>query len=149
MTTIKNRSRIVEEMQEIFSDLKRAGVINKKQIAQFEALKNLEVKTIQPKAIKQLRTKENLSQAVFAIVLNTSASTIQKWESGEKKPSGPSLKLLSILKNKGIINEADGKKYGEVEVIAKTIDMVNPYEYANGLDYELGQSMLPVRCDLT
>ncbi|NBP21165.1 MAG: helix-turn-helix domain-containing protein [Burkholderiaceae bacterium] len=99
MTTIKNRSRIVEEMQEIFSDLKRAGVINKKQIAQFEALKNLEVKTIQPKAIKQLRTKENLSQAVFAIVLNTSASTIQKWESGEKKPSGPSLKLLSILKN--------------------------------------------------
>jgi putative transcriptional regulator len=92
----------VEEMQEIFSDLKRAGVINKKQIAQFEALKNLEVKTIQPKAIKQLRTKENLSQAVFAIVLNTSASTIQKWESGEKKPSGPSLKLLSILKNKGI-----------------------------------------------
>ncbi|MEY3831758.1 MAG: hypothetical protein RJA82_705, partial [Pseudomonadota bacterium] len=44
MTTVKNRSRIVEEMQEIFSDLKRAGVINKKQIAQFEALKNLEVK---------------------------------------------------------------------------------------------------------
>ena len=56
---------------------------------------------------------------------------------------------VKILKNKGIINEADGKKYGEVEVIAKTIDMVNPYEYANGLDYELGQSMVPVRCDLT
>ena len=110
MTTIKNRSRIVEEMQEIFSDLKRAGVINKKQIVQFEALKNLEVKTIQPKAIKQLRTKENLSQAVFAIVLNTSASTIQKWESGEKKPSGPSLKLLSILKNKGIVTEVDTKE---------------------------------------
>jgi hypothetical protein len=56
---------------------------------------------------------------------------------------------VKILKNKGIINEADGKKYGEVEVIAKTVDMVNPYEYANGLDYELGQSMVPVRCDLT
>jgi len=56
---------------------------------------------------------------------------------------------VKILKNKGIINEVDGKKYGEVEVIAKTIDMVNPYEYANGLDYELGQSMVPVRCDLT
>ena len=56
---------------------------------------------------------------------------------------------VKILKNKGIINEADGKKYGEVEVIAKTIDMVNPYEYANGLDYELGQSIVPVRCDLT
>jgi putative transcriptional regulator len=71
-------------------------------ISEFEALKNLEVKSLQPNAIKQLRTREKLSQAVFALVLNTSASTIQKWESGEKKPSGPSLKLLSILKNKGL-----------------------------------------------
>lgn len=102
MITTKNRSRIIEEMQETFADLKKSGVINKRQIAQFDALKTLEVKSIQPRAIKQLRTKENLSQAVFAIVLNTSTSTIQKWESGEKKPSGPSLKLLSILKNKGI-----------------------------------------------
>ena len=55
---------------------------------------------------------------------------------------------VKILKNKGIINEAeDGKQ--DVVVIAKTVDMVNPYEYANGLDYELGQSMVPVRCDLT
>ena len=102
MTKLKPKSRIVDEMQEIFSDLKRAGVISKKQISEFEALKNLEVKSLQPNAIKQLRTREKLSQAVFALVLNTSASTIQKWESGEKKPSGPSLKLLSILKNKGL-----------------------------------------------
>ena len=55
---------------------------------------------------------------------------------------------VKILKNKDIINEAeDGKQ--DVVVIAKTVDMVNPYEYANGLDYELGQSMVPVRCDLT
>ncbi len=102
MTKLKPKSRIVDEMQETFSDLKRVGVISKKQISEFEALKNLEVKSLQPNAIKQLRTREKLSQAVFALVLNTSASTIQKWESGEKKPSGPSLKLLSILKNKGL-----------------------------------------------
>jgi len=102
MTTVKKNSRIIEEMQETFADLKKGGVINKKQMAEFDALKNLEVKAFQPKVIKQLRTKERLSQAVFAAVLNTSTSTIQKWETGEKKPSGPSLKLLSILKNKGI-----------------------------------------------
>jgi putative transcriptional regulator len=102
MTTVKKNSRIIEEMQETFADLKKSGVINKKQMAEFDALKNLEVKAFQPKVIKQLRTKERLSQAVFAAVLNTSTSTIQKWETGEKKPSGPSLKLLSILKNKGI-----------------------------------------------
>ena len=102
MTTLKKNSRIIEEMQETFADLKKSGVISKKQMAEFDALKNLEVKAFQPKVIKQLRTKEHLSQAVFAAVLNISTSTIQKWEAGEKKPSGPSLKLLSILKNKGI-----------------------------------------------
>jgi len=56
---------------------------------------------------------------------------------------------VKILKNKGIINEADGKKYGEVDVIAKTIDMVNPYEYSKGMNYELDMAMNPVRQDLT
>jgi len=112
MTTLKKNSRIIEEMQETFADLKKSGVISKKQMAEFDALKNLEVKAFQPKVIKQLRAKEHLSQAVFAAVLNISTSTIQKWETGEKKPSGPSLKLLSILKNKGIDitwGEKDGK----------------------------------------
>jgi len=56
---------------------------------------------------------------------------------------------VKILKNKGIINEADEKKYGEVEIISKTIDMVNPYEYSKGMDYELGMATNPVRTDLT
>jgi putative transcriptional regulator len=102
LRTGPDHRRIIQEMQETFADLKKSGVISKKQMAEFDALKNLEVKAFQPKVIKQLRTKEHLSQAVFAAVLNISTSTIQKWETGEKKPSGPSLKLLSILKNKGI-----------------------------------------------
>jgi hypothetical protein len=56
---------------------------------------------------------------------------------------------VKILKNKGIINEADGKKYGDVEVISKTIDMVNPYEYSKGMNYELDMATNPVRQDLT
>ena len=102
MVATKTKSRIIDEMTETFAELKKAGVVNKKQIAEFEALKSLEVKVLEPKSIKQLRMRERLSQAVFALVLNTSTSTVQKWETGEKKPSGPSLKLLSILKNKGL-----------------------------------------------
>ena len=41
---------------------------------------------------------------------------------------------IKILKNKGIIHE---EKKG-ADVLVKTIDQVNPYEYANGMDYELG-----------
>jgi putative transcriptional regulator len=43
-----------------------------------------------------------MSQAVFAAVLNTSVSTVQKWEIGAKRPSGPSLKLLDVIQRKGI-----------------------------------------------
>jgi putative transcriptional regulator len=102
MVATKTKSRIIDEMTETFSELKKAGVVSKKHIAEFDALKSLEVKVLEPKSIKQLRMRERLSQAVFALVLNTSTSTVQKWETGEKKPSGPSLKLLSILKNKGL-----------------------------------------------
>jgi putative transcriptional regulator len=49
-----------------------------------------------------LREKAHVSQAVFAAVLNTSLSTVQKWEIGDKKPSGPSLKLLNIIERKGL-----------------------------------------------
>ena len=51
---------------------------------------------------------------------------------------------IKILKNKNIISEKASKESKqptgkqEVDVIAKTIDMVNPYEYARGMDYELG-----------
>ena len=43
-----------------------------------------------------------LSQAVFAVVLNTSLSTVQKWETGAKRPGGPSLKLLNLIERKGL-----------------------------------------------
>lgn len=102
MLMAKGRSRIIDEVQEIFTELKNSGMITKKQVAEIEALKNLKVKAIEPKLIRRIRARENLSQAVLAMVLNTSTSAIQKWETGEKKPSGPSLKLLSLLRDKGL-----------------------------------------------
>lgn len=55
-----------------------------------------------PHKIKALREQAHVSQAVFAAVLNTSVSTVQKWEVGDKKPSGPSLKLLNLIDRKGL-----------------------------------------------
>ena len=39
---------------------------------------------------------------MLAAVLNTSVSTVRKWELGDKRPSGPSLKLLDLLERKGL-----------------------------------------------
>ena len=52
--------------------------------------------------IKALRENNHVSQPVFARYLNTSESTIQKWETGAKRPSGPALKLLSIVQKHGL-----------------------------------------------
>jgi putative transcriptional regulator len=46
------------------------------------------VSDFQPGEIKALRDQLNVSQPVFARYLNTSVSTVQKWESGAKRPGG-------------------------------------------------------------
>jgi putative transcriptional regulator len=97
-----NKSRILREMHETALDLHEIGLISKRRMAEFDALCNLGVASMPPDRIRRLRVKSNMSQAVFAAVLNTSVSTVQKWEIGDKKPSGPSLKLLSLIERKGL-----------------------------------------------
>jgi putative transcriptional regulator len=48
--------------------------------------------------IVKLRQQLNLSQAVFASVLNVSVKTVQAWEQGLRQPSDAALKLLTIAK---------------------------------------------------
>ena len=48
--------------------------------------------------IVKLRQQLNLSQAVFAGVLNVSVKTVQAWEQGLRQPSDAALKLLTIAK---------------------------------------------------
>lgn len=102
MATTRRKSRILEETRETAHGLHGAGLISKRRMGEFEALCHLEVPEMPPRKIKALREGANVSQAVFAAVLNTSLSTVQKWEAGDKRPSGPSLKLLSLIERKGL-----------------------------------------------
>jgi putative transcriptional regulator len=47
-------------------------------------------------SIRELRDRYRVSHAVLATILNTSLSTVRQWEIGEKRPSGPSVKLLNL-----------------------------------------------------
>ena len=58
-------------------------------------------KEYSPKKIKNIRTKWNYSQGVFAKVLNVSLKTVQAWESGDRNPNHAALRLLEIV-DKGI-----------------------------------------------
>ena len=60
------------------------------------------VSDFQPGEIKALRDQLNVSQPVFARYLNTSVSTVQKWESGAKRPGGLALKLFTIVQKHGL-----------------------------------------------
>lgn len=44
-----------------------------------------------------IRKRMNLSQTVFAKVLNVSASSIRQWEQGKRKPTGSTKVLLELL----------------------------------------------------
>jgi len=60
------------------------------------------VKKFGPDAIRKIREHSRMSQSTFAMALNVSAVLVSKWERGEVRPSGPSLKLLSLAESKGI-----------------------------------------------
>lgn len=60
------------------------------------------LKAMKPSDIRELRKRENLSQSVFACYLNVSKNIISEWERGIKRPSGPSMRLLSMLQERGL-----------------------------------------------
>ena len=69
---------------------------------EFDRLCLPEIEPLEPTQIKQIRESTNVSQAVFAAILNTSLSTVQKWEIGQKRPTGTSLKLLHLVQKGGL-----------------------------------------------
>jgi putative transcriptional regulator len=96
------KSRLLNEVQETARRLARIGVLDKHTLRDLEALCLPAVRPLSARQIRAIRNRIQVSQAVFAAVLNTSVSTVQKWEIGEKRPSGPSLKLLNVIERKGI-----------------------------------------------
>src|SRR5262249_59727758 len=96
------RSRLSEAIHETAAGLYRAGLLDKETMREFDASCLTAVKPMSPKEIVALRRRERISQGVFARYLNVRPKLVSEWERGEKKPSGPSLKLLSIVKAKGL-----------------------------------------------
>lgn len=98
----KPKSRIMEAVHAGARDLHRLGFIDKRKMRQCDVLCLEPVQDYDAAKVKALRVRLHLSQAVLAAVLNTSVSTVRKWEVGDKRPSGPSQKLLDIIERKGL-----------------------------------------------
>jgi putative transcriptional regulator len=82
--------------------LHRAGVVQLATMREFDALCLAPVLALAPSEIAALRRRERVSQPVFARYLNVSKSSVSQWEIGEKKPDGAALKLLDLVRRKGL-----------------------------------------------
>jgi len=100
--TTKATNRILEEMHDAAQGLHNAGFISKRRMLEYDALCLEPIPNYSSERISSLRAKNHISQSVMASILNVSLSTVRQWEGGNKRPSGPSLKLLSLLDKKGL-----------------------------------------------
>ena len=96
------RSEAMAAIHETMEALYDVGAIDKKTMRHFDEACLTPIKPLKPEEIKAIREKEHVSQTVFANYLNVTSSLISKWERGEKRPSGASLKLLTLVEKNGL-----------------------------------------------
>lgn len=96
------RSDVLRSVHSIAEDLLAIGAIDKKTMRRFDRTCLTDIEELAPSAIRRIRDKAGMSQAIFALALNVTPSLVSQWERGEKKPSGPSLKLLNLADKKGV-----------------------------------------------
>ena len=98
----KYRSDTMVAIHETMGALHDVGAINKQTMRRFDKACLTPVRTLSPEEIKAIRDREHVSQTVFANYLNVTTSLVSKWERGEKRPSGASLKLLLLVERNGL-----------------------------------------------
>ena len=60
------------------------------------------VPPLSPAEIAKVRERAGVSQAVMAGFLNVKPHTISQWECGERRPTSTALKLLHVVKTRGL-----------------------------------------------
>ena len=98
----KFKSDAFEAIHSAARGLLRAGTIDKATMREFDESCLTAPPVIRPEEIKRIREGVHVSQPVFARYMNTSESTVQKWEAGTKRPSGMALKLLAVVEKHGL-----------------------------------------------
>jgi putative transcriptional regulator len=102
----KYKSDAMAAIHETMEALYDGGVIGKQTMRRFDDACLTPIRPLEPEEIRAIREREHVSQTVFANYLNVTSSLVSKWERGEKRPSGASLKLLSLVEKNGLATVA-------------------------------------------
>jgi putative transcriptional regulator len=89
----------VHEMVEGFHE---SGAVDKQTMREFDEACLTPAFLLTPDEIKAIREKEAVSQPVFARYLNVSKNLVSDWERGTKRPGGPALRLLTVVRKNGL-----------------------------------------------
>jgi len=107
MTRKAKPSRLREAILDTAGDLRRLGIMNDATHEKI-TLRHIGDKAlaganpITGAEIREIRERANLSQAVFARYLNITVGYVSQLEREAKRPSGPALVLLDLIRRKGI-----------------------------------------------
>jgi len=102
MTKAKYRNRRLEPLHKTAEALRKVDALDKATMPDIEAFCLTKVEALSGEDIQALREREGISQAVLARHLNVGTKLVSDWERGAKRPSGPSLKLLVLVRAKGL-----------------------------------------------
>ncbi|NEP57391.1 MAG: DNA-binding transcriptional regulator [Symploca sp. SIO2G7] len=100
--SLQYKSEAFAAIHESMEALHQIGVITQQTMGEFDETCLTPIEPLSPQDIRALRERENASQAVFARYLNVSHNHVSDWERGVKKPGGAALRLLMIVKKKGL-----------------------------------------------
>lgn len=95
-------SEILNIAHEMAQDLFKVGAMNEITMREMDKLCLTPKPPILPEDVRRIRTENHVSQAVFAAILGIGKTTVQQWEQGQKKPSGPAQRLLDLIDRKGL-----------------------------------------------
>ena len=98
----KYKSKIAASMHRTVAGLHRIGTVDQTTMRKFDRMCLTKAETLTALEIRAIRKQAGVSQAVFAEHLGVTTGLISKWECGDKKPSRMALKMLTLVKTKGL-----------------------------------------------
>jgi putative transcriptional regulator len=96
------RSEVAAAVHEMVEGFHDAGLVDKQTMREFDASCIAPALDLPAHEIKALREREQVSQPVFARYLNVSKNLVSDWERGVKRPGGPALRLLTVVRKNGL-----------------------------------------------
>jgi putative transcriptional regulator len=82
--------------------MRQLALVDKKTMREFDLRCLTSMEKLSAEDIRALREREGVSQSILARILNVTTNYVSQLERGAKQPQGATLKLLSLIRRKGL-----------------------------------------------